>query len=453
MVLQRNMKVPVWGTARPGETVTVKLAGKTAAARADAAGRWEARIGPLDAGGPHEMTVTGSKVVTFRDVLIGEVWFGSGQSNMQIPMCWKLNGNGLYNAEKEIAAADHPQFRLRTMGWGGGWQACTPKSVKNFSALGYYFGRELHRRLDVPVGIIACGRGRTAIQVYMSPEALEKAGTAAGRNKTKGQEWARKVAPAIPYGVAGVIWYQGEANVGAPEKYLGLFTILIEDWREKWGRDDLPFLFAQLGNTARQIGVPPAPAPGERCRFDPRSTAATRESQRRALKLPHTGMMVSSDLPVDDGVAGHPLDKPTQGKRLALLALERVYGKKVVGSGPLIESIEIVGNKVLLKFKGVGEGLAARDREGKEVAEVHGFALAPAGNPRNLLWARGKITGKKTVEVWSEAIGQPGAVLYGADENASWCNLYNSEGLPASIFVSDDYWKAFTTRKPSAAGR
>lgn len=471
MVLQREHKVPVWGTASPGEAITVSILGQQVSTKADAQGKWRVNLSPLSAGGPHELKVVANNSITFKNVLVGEVWVCSGQSNMEwsVKLC--------KDAELEIANANHPQIRLvivtKTVADAPQadfvpqlkWSECSPKTVAGFSAVAYYFGRELHKRLNVPVGLIEDCWGGTLCEAWTShatlasdadfapilirrnfavakfPRALEKyeadlqawkkvSLTEEGKhapkpvmpqNPHKNPNFASNLyngmlSPVIPYGIRGAIWYQGESNVDRAHQYRKLFPAMITDWRKQWGQGDFPFHFVQLANF---LAV--KDQPGES------AWAELREAQAMTLKTPHTGMAVIID--IGDAKDIHPKNKQDVGLRLALNALAQNYGQKIEYSGPVYESMSVEGNSVRLKFQHVGNGLVAKG------GELKGFAIC--GKDKKFVWATAKIDGKAIV-VSAPGVQEPVAVRYAWADNPV-CNLYNQEGIPASPFRTDSF--------------
>lgn len=435
MVLQQGVKVPVWGKATPEEGVAVTLAEQSASAVADEAGQWTVQLGPFEAGGPHKMTITGKNTLTFSNILVGEVWVCSGQSNMQ----WAVAVSK--DAEQEIAAADYPSIRLFQAernpadqprdNVNGRWVACSPETVPGFSAVGYFFGRQLHRELEVPIGLINSSWGGTAAEWWTSRPALEtdpelrpileradkaEAQGSAEAHRRPGALYNGMIAPLIPFAIRGVIWYQGESNAGRGYQYRKLFPIMIRDWRTNWGQGDFPFLFVQLGNYQQT-----PEQPGES------AWAELREAQLMTLSLPNTGMATTIDIGEADDI--HPKNKQDVGKRLALAALNIAYDRDVVYSGPIYESMEIEEDTIRLHFKHVGGGLVAKG------GDLKGFAIA--GADRKFVWADAEIDGD-TVVVRSDQVKEPVAVRYAWADNPE-CNLYNEAGLPASPFRTDNW--------------
>jgi sialate O-acetylesterase len=409
MVLQREMPVPVWGTAAAGEEVTVTFGGQKKTATTDRTGKWKVTLDKLEAGGPHKLVIAGKNTVTLDDVLVGEVWLCSGQSNM----AWRLSQSE--NAQKEAESADLP--KVRYSGKQGSWQACSPKTAPTFSACAYYFGRDLHKALKVPVGLVNRSVGGTSARRWVSVKAMEqeealkpyleaikgKDGKAKG---TPGDLYEAHVRPLEAFALRGVIWYQGESDAGRPDEYAVLFPTLIRSWRKAWGQGDFPFLYVQLAPIGGRNGW-----------------EKLREAQGKALSLPKTAMAVIIDSDADI----HPKKKQLPGARLALAARAVAHGEKIVHSGPVYESVTFDDGKAVLKFTSVGGGLAfSGDRaKGFTVVDADGKAAD----------AEAKIDGDKVI-VWSKQISKPAAVRYGWSSNPG-CNLINKEGLPASPFRTD----------------
>jgi sialate O-acetylesterase len=463
-VFQAGILVPIWGVADPGEEVTVSMLGQKKVVTAAADGKWRIRLDFLKTGGPYELSVSAKSggSVTVKNILVGEVWLASGQSNME----WSVNASA--NAAEEKANAAHPEIRLFTVqrrqadapqsdlaqtAAAGSWKICSPETVGGFSAVAYYFGREIHKRLGVPVGLIHSSWGGTPAEVWtrrevidQTPELqdfvkfyagrqanyekqLEQHKAAVEKAKAEGKPEPRApnapmklsclyngmIAPLVPYALRGAIWYQGESNAGNAKLYHTLFPAMIENWRQDWGQGRFPFLFVQLANYMARKEQP-----------SESGWAELREAQLATLeKSDPAGMAVIID--IGDARDIHPKNKQDVGKRLALWALAETYDQKLVHSGPLYDSMKVEGNKARLSFKHVGGGLVAR---GEKLA---GFALA--GEDRKFVWADAKIEGDAVV-VWSEAVPSPAAVRYGWADNPD-CTLFNKEGLPASPFRTD----------------
>lgn len=459
MVLQSDFACPIWGTVEPGEEVSVSIAGQKKTSKAGADGKWSIKLDPLKSGGPHELVVGGRNTVTVRDVLVGEVWVCSGQSNME----WVVNGSN--NAAEEKAAADYPKIRhflvpkrqeaAPVADVVGSWKVCTPETVGGFTAVGYFFGRELHQKLNVPVGLIHTSWGGTAAEVWTSKRALDATDLlkpmvegyqkrnenyekqlaahkeAVEKAKTEGKPAPKApggkpmmpsclyngmIANIIPYGIKGAVWYQGESNASRAKEYRTLFPAMIKNWREDWGQGDFPFGFVQLANYMARREQPADSA-----------WAELREAQTQTLSLPKTGMAVIID--IGDAKDIHPRNKQDVGKRLALWAQSQVYQKEIVYSGPMYDTMKVEEGKARLSFKHVGGGLEAKGEN------LTGFAVA--GEDRTFHWADAKIDGS-TVVVSSDKVAKPVAVRYAWADNPD-CNLYNKEGIPASPFRTDDW--------------
>ena len=450
MVLQQKMTVPVWGWSTPGATVTLAFAGQSKSCKADKDGGWTLKLDPMKANAkPAEMTISradGKKRV-IKNVLVGEVWFCSGQSNM----VWKISQlGGRY--DKEIAKANYPSLRIFSVPKDmfattpqktveGSWQVCTPETATGFSAVAFFFGYKLLEELKVPVGLIVSPRGGSSIEGWISEPALRRdfpeftkhldtypavtkktGGVFDHRKKSKVHGITQRapsalynirVNPFVPYAIRGAIWYQGESNVGRSEQYTRLFPTMIRQWRSEWKQGDFPFYYVQI-------------AP---CGYGAKPAALLREAQMKALSVPNTGMAVIMDL--GDAKNIHPLVKKPVGERLALWALAKDYGRKeLVYSGPNYTKTTVEGKSIRLHFEHVGGGLATRD--GKELTH---FTIA--GHDKIFVPAKAIIDGKKIV-VSSEAVEKPVAVRF-AFGNADIPNLMNREGLPASSFRTDNY--------------
>jgi sialate O-acetylesterase len=470
MVLQHGTRVPVWGWAEDGETVTIQFHDQKLKTKA-AHGQWIVHLKKLDAGGPDELTVSGKNTIVLKNVLVGEVWVCSGQSNMELPLSRSFEPQG------DIAAAANPNLRVFTVpkvksekpitDVKASWQKCGPDTVKDFSAVAYYFGRALQKELKVPVGLIHTSWGGSPAEVWMSekvlkanPEyqkaildgyqtglknyqdALEKFKKDDADARTQGKSLDRKppsppswkpaelyngmIAPLIPYATKGAIWYQGESNAGRAWQYRTLFPDLIRNWRNDWGQGDFTFLLVQLApwdkNRKRPLDQITA-APGDS------DWAELREAQSHSAQvLPKVGVVVITDVGDKDDI--HPTKKRPVGERLALAARGLAYGEKVEYSGPAYKGMKVKGDKVVLTFDHVGHGLEARG------GELKGFAIA--GADRKFVWAKAELQPDNSVVVTSPEVPQPVAVRYGwADYPV--VNLENKEGLPASPFRTDDY--------------
>jgi len=415
MVLQREMPLPIWGWAEPGEAVSVQLDDKAAVAtKADAQGNWKVVLPAVEADGkPHSLTISGNNKIELEDILIGEVWVGSGQSNME----WQLvNTNG---AAETIAAADQPRIRLFHVpkvqkpapdtNVNADWKVCSPQTVGRFSGVLYYYGLRLHKELDVPLGLINSSWGGSPIEPWTVTD------------KGSGGMYNGMIAPLQPYAVRGAIWYQGETNVLQKNglAYYDKKKALIEGWRKTWGQD-LSFYFVQIG-----------PWSGS---YQPGQLPALWEAQVASLKIPGTGMAVITDL-IDNIGDIHPRNKLDVGNRLALWALAKNYGQTdLVYSGPLYKSMKVEGNKIRLQFAHAGSGLKSRD--GKPLSE---FQIAGADGQFQA--ATAAIDGQ-TVVVEAKGLAAPTQVRFGWHKVAN-PNLTNTEGLPASPFQTNN-WQGAT---------
>ena len=479
MVLQCDMKVPVWGMAESGELVTVEFAGQKISTQAGADGKWRVDLQPMKASAePRTLVVTGnrkSQIANLKceDVLVGEVWLASGQSNMDFSMSKKVKSfAGVRNEEAEIAAANHPLIRMFTgaaaktyapqASISGEWKVCTPETAPAFSAVGYFFARDLQQEIKVPVGIITEAFGASTAESWIRREtmaadpklkpmldrfdaAVEKfrtnpppvvtpprsedvnATNAAPASRRRGGGPPRDpvqdqhnatvlfngmIAPVIPYAIRGVIWYQGEsivdANKGGIELYPHVQATLVRDWRKLWDEGELPFYIVQLAGQEAASNSP-----------------LVREAQATVLSLPNTGMAIATDIGEVKNV--HPKNKQDVGDRLSRIALANVYGHKLEFSGPVYESMKIEGGTIRVKFSHA-DGLAARD------GTLKWFTIAGADG--KFVPAVAKIDGP-TVIVSSPEIAAPVAVRYAWVNFPDGGHLYNSAGLPAAQFRSD----------------
>ena len=449
MVLQRDLAVPIWGWADVGEEVSVSFGDQTRKTTADGDGRWMVELPPLKASKePVTLKVSGKNELQLDEILVGEVWICSGQSNME----WSVAGS--LNPDKELAAADYPLIRLFNVPGHttsplpqekgkGTWQVCSSQSVKGFSAVGYFFGRRLHDELDVPVGLIGSNWGGTRIEPWTTLAGFESVPELAEiAEKVKAYKEDTKVGggspaaiynsmvhPLAPFAMRGGIWYQGESNGSEGRSYYHKKHALVNGWRKVFRNEKLAFYWVQLANFQKENS-------------DPRGGdgwAKLREAQLEALDIPGSGMAVITDI----GEAGdiHPRNKQDVGWRLAQWALHQTYGKKEsVPAGPLYESLAIEAGAIRISFDHVGKGLMVGKKEGLEpVRPVENGKLehfAVAGENREWHWAEATIDGE-TVVVKSADVPQPVAVRYGFTMNPAKANLYNRDGLPASPFRTD----------------
>lgn len=449
MVLQRDLPVPVWGWADAGESVSVSFVGQTKATRAADDGKWMVKLDPLEAmSEAASLTITGKNKISLDDVLVGEVWICSGQSNME----WQLGRS--MKAREEVAAADHPLIRLfdvpghtvsplpREKG-AGRWQVCTPNSAGGFSAVGYFFGRRLQKELNVPIGLVGSNWGGTRIEPWTTLAGFESVPELSGtaeRVKSYTQDtrvgggdpsaiYNSMVHPLIPFAMRGGIWYQGESNGGEGTSYYHKKHALVNGWRKAFQNEDLAFYWVQLANFQRESQDP---AGGD-------GWAKIREAQTQALDIPATGMAVITDIGAANDI--HPRNKQDVGWRLAQWALHQTYEKKdLVPAGPLYKTQKVEGNTIRLSFNYVGRGLMVGKKSGLEpTEEVKGGKLehfAIAGEDMKWFWAEAIIDGD-TVVVSSADVARPAAVRYGFTMNPARANLYNKDGIPASPFRTD----------------
>ena len=447
MVLQREREAAIWGWAEPGEAVTIQCSWikKAVSVKADDKGDWSAKIMTGKAGGPHTITVSASNILKLEDVLFGEVWLDSGQSNMEMPLI-KVSGTytGIKDWEKEVAEANHPGIRLFQCGNVSSkkrqkdvkpgismygvkvppckWQKCSPESVKQFSSTAYFFARHLHKELGVPIGIIDSSWGGTPIEAWIGQEHLAKAGfdkMVAAADSQPGRPQAKSIptrlyngmiAPLMPFTLKGAIWYQGESNNSRPATYKKLMETMVSDWREGF-REDISLYYVQIAPNGKR-----------------RNSAYLREQQLQALSIEKTAMAVTMDIGNVKDI--HPKNKQEVGRRLALCALAKDYGKKIAYSGPTYKSMEIKGDKVHLKFDHIGGGLAVNDHGKLKHFEI-------AGADKKFFRGRARIEGDEVV-VEAPEVKEPLAARY-AFSSGAFGTLINKDGLPASSFRTDDW--------------
>ncbi len=443
MVLQREIPIRIWGFGSPGEPVTVKFDGETVSAVTDDNGRWLVIFSPKKAGGPYTMDIDGINHIWLKNIMVGEVWFCAGGTGMQTTM-EKLKeryGDLIVRADRtpirEYRIATRYDFKgPRQNLSSGGWEPASASSVLSFSALAYLFALQLYNHFHVPVGLINAAVGDAPAEAWLSPDVLPSfpvyatgaglyrdssyaEGTGPADRMAAGGLFNGMIAPADTYTVRGVLWSQGEANIGKLAEYHGVFATLISDWRRHWGLASLPWIYVQSGAHGAAMKEP------EESRW-----AELREAQRLALSVPMTAMAVSADLGEEED--GDLPDKEELGKRLALAAERVAYEKaNIIYTGPLFHSVRIRNNKVSIRFDEVESGLII-----KGGGDLHGFALAGADN--HFYWAKAVIEGKKVV-VTCDQVPNPVAVRYGWADNPAGANLYNrdqlfQDGLPAPPF-------------------
>ncbi len=476
MVLQRDAEVPVWGWADDGEKVVVEIQNQRKSTETED-GKWKVSFQNLREGGPYKLTVQGENTVTVSNVMVGEVWVCSGQSNMDWPVAAANNANA------EIANAAYPNirfFKVPRTSTGepqktvdANWEVCSPESVGNKSAVGYYFGRTLQQNLDIPIGLIMSAWGGTPAESWTSDVTLrshpelhmlvERQEQDLQRYKEEVQEYRREfnewmenaqaaqlagenipspprmpsdsrirgwrtsglyngmIAPLIPYQIRGAIWYQGESNASRAYQYREIFSTMIQDWRKNWNIGNFSFYWVQLANFNAGGNAEGA-------------WPELREAQNMALELPNTGTAVTIDIGNPNDI--HPRNKQEVGRRLALNALARDYGIELNYSGPMYKSMSTKGQSIRIHFDHVDGGLmfAASD------AKLQGFTIA--GEDQQFVEAEAQIEGN-TVVVSCPEISEPVAMRYAWKDNPEEANLYNHAGLPASPFRTDD-WPGIT---------
>ena len=488
MVIQQKQSNPIWGWDTPGTKVTVAFAGQVYSAIAGSDGKWSVRLNPVPAdSNPQTLTIEGSSRKEIQDLLVGEVWMCSGQSNMGFTLAQDWNG------DLESAASDLPGIRLIEAPLLGTqelqndlkqedkshWRPATPTTAIHFSAVGFLFGRYLYQTLHVPVGLINNSWGGSSAEAWVRRSTLEqdarfkplmestaqqettlqsekgkadferkmsdwRAATVkakaehsplpgqpedwlAGQHRA-GNIFAGMVYPTLGYGIKGVIWYQGESNAERAYEYKSLFPFLIEQWRKEQGQGDFPFYWVQLANFK-----PETATPGDS------SWAELREAQTQTMKLPNTGQAVIIDL--GEGKDIHPRNKHDVAARLVRWALVKDYGMRLPYRSPEFKSLAIEGNKATVTLDTFGSSLRPFD-----VPEARGFAIC--GADRVWHWAKGKIVGKERVEVWSDEVSAPIAVRYGWADNPV-LNLFSNDGLPVTPFRTDDF-PMITQPKPKS---
>ncbi|HQU82911.1 MAG TPA: sialate O-acetylesterase [Pyrinomonadaceae bacterium] len=475
MVLQQKQKVPIWGTAEFGETVVVSFQKQKLTVIADKNGKWRVDLKPLKASfTPENLTIQGKNKIDLKNILVGEVWLVAGQSNMQRLLRETANGDEVQSK------ANHPNIRLfnvsrevafkKSQGKLGEWFACTPESVKEFSAAGYYFGVELQKKLNVPIGLINSSYGGSQAEAWTPveylnanpdlkitvertkiweaerarvkveyAEAIDKWKTEAEKQKAAGAKpspspsvpdalreyriassiYDGMIEPLIPFAIRGAIWYQGESNEARAEQYNILLPTMIKSWRERWAQGNFPFAIVQLPNYRKTSDEPESSA-----------WSFIREAQRKTAEIDaNSGLIVTIDIGEANDI--HPKNKLDVGKRMSVWALKNVYKEKVVDA-PIFKKVEIKGDKIILTFDNVGSGL--KTKNGGNLEE---FAIA--GADQKFIWAEARIVGKNKIEVSSPNVKNPVGVRYAFNTNPKNPNLTNDSGIPASPFRTDNF--------------
>jgi sialate O-acetylesterase len=432
MVLQQQTDAAIWGTATPDKTVKVTTSWdrKSYNSRAGADGNWKVKVKTPVAGGPYAITISDGKVLKLENVLIGEVWICSGQSNMAMTMSGYAN-QPILNGNEDIATSENPSMRLFRVAqklsgeplsdFTGEWKECTPENVANFSATAWYFGRMVQKVTGVPVGLICSSWGGTRIEPWMSAQGVRKFDflTLPDVKTTSNQAptvlFNAMINPMVGYAIRGGIWYQGEANRNEPEKYEKLLPGLVENWRAEWGIGDFPFYYVQIA--PYDYGTSGL------------SSAYLREAQLKAsTAIPHIGMASVMDAGEKDCI--HPANKKVAGERLAYQALANTYGKKGIAfSGPVLKEMTVEGNMVKLTFDHTGNGLTTF---GKELVN-----FKVAGENKRFYPAFAAIT-STGITLFSPSVAKPVAVRYAFDDFVVG-ELFNNGGLPASSFRTDNW--------------
>ena len=499
MVLQQQQANPLWGWDTPGTEVTVTFAGQTKTAKAGADGKWTVKLDAVSANAqPATITIKGSSTKELKNVLVGEVWICSGQSNMG------FNLASVWDADLDIAQAKFPQIRLISVpqvgtqeiqdDFKGQWEECSPANAGQFTAVGYHFGRVLHEMLGVPVGLIDNAWGGSSCEAWVKRDVLEKDPRFASiiakwkqtestftqesfdkqvaEHKTKQEAWVKArteaakagtlfttqaprapqnpltgqhrpgnlyagvLHPTIGYGIKGVLWYQGESNASRAKEYGELFPFMIEHWRKEWQQGDFPFYWVQLADY-KAYQTEPVES----------DWAELREAQTLTMsKLPHTGQCVITDLGEANDI--HPKNKRDVAERLARWALVKDYGQKLPYRSPEIKDAKFDGGKALLTFDFAPAGLRTVDTD-----DVKGFAIC--GEDKKWVWAKASIIGgsKKgtnQIEVSAEGVAKPVAVRYAWADNPV-CNVYSAEGLPVTPFRTDHFPMITDPANPNSA--
>jgi sialate O-acetylesterase len=444
MVLQRNQSIPVWGWASPGEKITVLFNKQTVKTKADKNGKWKINLKQEAAGGPYTLTVRGKNEIAVKNVLVGEVWLISGQSNMEMHVEHSSDKRYVPDMRdakndqiRHIAIQKNPADDIA----GGEWKLANDSNVvREFSSVGYFFAQKLYEELKVPIGLINSSWGGTIVETWISRDSINTAFNGAVKktfaeiksSKADGKIWPNDypsllfngmINPLIPYAIKGALWYQGESNAQRAAQYARAFPLMISDWRARWKEGNFPFYFVQLASFENDHGNS---AKGS-------SWAELRESQTSTLSLPNTGMSVTLD--IGDTKDIHPANKKDVGLRLAAIALSKTYAKGGEYSGPVFQSMNAEGNKAVLSFTHA-DGIYIKDNYGY----LKGFEVA--GADQQFHYAKADIKDGK-VMVYSDSVSAPVAVRYGWADDMPEANLYNAAGFPAVPFRTDK-WKGRT---------
>jgi sialate O-acetylesterase len=478
IVLQREAPIPIWGKASPSQIVLVIFKSQKKFVTADNKGNWILRLSPEKAGGPYNITIIAHDTIIIKNVLIGDIWVASGQSNMEMPIAPNKYFTGIQNYKEEVSTANDSLLRIFSVEKNsvvekpqtqmkGQWLTDNPANAGKFSAVSYFFGKNIRKSLKIPIGIIHSSWGASTAQAWTSAKVLssdpdfQKLVTdwkkldneylaKVATYKKDSADCAKKIQngdtnllkslskapqypillqkrpstlyngmlfPLIPYAIKGVIWYQGEGNESNPKLYDKLFPAMITNWRNDWGQGDFPFLFVQLAGFKKLQTEP-----------SEEGWARLREAQTKALKLPNTGMITAVDIGDEKDV--HPKNKQDVGYRLAQCALGKVYKRKTVYSGPTYYKMQIKGNEIYLYFRNTNGGLMVSNSN-----IINGFAIA--GQDKKFVWANARIQGNK-VTISNDSIKTPVAIRYNWANNPIG-NLYNRAGFPTMPFRTDDW--------------
>ena len=448
MVLQQGKKVPVWGTANPGEKITVAFAGQNKTTVADGSGKWSVKLNAMKASfTPREMTIKGSNTIVLKNILVGEVWLCSGQSNMEYAMRkygkFQTAAKGNKPPEDDLNTANNPNIRIfldrrkymEPSPEHLGWDSAMGRPLVDFSAVGYYFAKDLYAKLHVPIGMISAAVPGSRIEPWIQASKMEvvptmKNGKALDKlsldDGGSGKFYDTMIQPLIPFALKGMLWYQGESNCFLDEniRYAYKFKTLIESWRADWNDKKMPFYFVQIApyNYAASKDRP----------LDNETLPEFWEAQKLALHLKNTNTIAITDL-VDSIADLHPGYKWEVGRRLSLVAANKTYGQKnVVCSGPTYQKMKVVNNTIEVRFSNVGSGLASRDKK-----PLTWFSIA--GTDGKFVPAKAEIVGNKVI-VTAPEVPNPASVRFRWNE-AAQSNFTNKEGLPATPFRSDNPWE------------
>lgn len=448
MVLQQLKEVPVWGTASPGEKISVNFAGQNKTTATDNSGKWSVKLSPMKASfTPREMIIKGSNTIVLKNILVGEVWLCSGQSNMEYAMRkyskLEFAEKGRRPPEDDLNTANNTNIRIfldrrKYMAPSSehlGWESAMGRPLVDFSAVGYYFAKNLYAKLHVPIGMISAAVPGSRIEPWIQASKMDiepkmKNGKVLDKLSTDsgdiGKFYDTMIQPLFPFTLKGILWYQGESNCFLNEniRYAYKFKTLIESWRNDWNDEKLPFYFVQIAPYNYSASKDVRPHTTE-------NLPEFWEAQALALHLKNTAMVVITDL-VDSIVDLHPGYKWEVGRRLSLVAQNKAYGqKKVVYSGPVYKKMKIVHNTIEVTFSNIGSGLESLDKQ-----PLTWFSIA--GSDGKFVAAKAAIDGNKVI-VSAPEVQHPHSVRFGWNE-AAQSNFINKEGLPATPFRTDNPW-------------